>query len=94
MATRRRPWAPGRGAGRRDQGLDLRLVEQPGQRPLLAGAVHGLGRIVRPAAFEIDEAMELAQRRQAARDGGRRHATPGQLAQIGAHRRGVGGLHR
>ena len=79
--------------GGRDQRLDLGLVEQLGQRPLPARAVDRLGRIVRPAAFQVDEAMELADRRQAARHGGARHAALRQLAQIRAHRRGIGGLH-
>ena len=72
-----------------DQGLDLRLIEQAGQRPLPARTVDGLGRIVRAPALQIDKAMELADGREAAGGGRRRHAAPRQLAQIGAHRRVV-----
>ena len=71
------------------QGLDLRLIEQAGQRPLPARTVDRLGRIIRAPAFQIDKAMELADGREAAGGGRRRHAASRQLAQIGAHRRVV-----
>ena len=88
QAGRLRP-LPGGG----DQRLDLGLVEQPRQGALPARTVDRLGRIIRPTPFQVHEAMELADRRQAARHGGARHAALRQLAQIRAHRSGIGGLH-
>ena len=72
-----------------EQPVDLVLAHHLGQRPLLAGALDRPGRIVAAPALRIEEAVELAQRRQPARAAGLGKAAGGER---GRHRRGAVGV--
>ena len=82
--------------GGREQGFDLALAQDLRQRTSLLGAVDGRRRIVGPQAFRDQEAVELAQRRQAAGDGPDRRAAlvPAQIVQVSPQVIGIGVIQR
>ena len=65
--------------------MDVGDGEHLGQGPAAARPLDRGRRIVAAMAFGVEEAMELADRRQPARHRGGRESSCGQRAEIGAH---------